>query len=122
MASPHNLGWTQSYITAPLQLEVKTTIKYQLSVLRTTLHWNQNLTMNQNCGLWPSTEINNTVTLDSALSEMDSLLTIKWGQGKFELDNLQKLFQFLNPLIYECIPKEKVPKQTKGVSKSIQFT
>lgn len=48
--------------------------------------------MNQNCGLWPSTEINKTVTLDSALSEMDSLLTIKWGQGKFELDNLQKLF------------------------------
>lgn len=122
MASPHNLGWRQSYITAPLQLEVKTTIKYQLSVLRTTLHWNQNLTMNQNCGFWPSTEINKTVTLDSALSEMDSLLTIKWGQGKFELDNLQKLFQFLNPLIYECIPKEKVPKQTKSVSKSIQFT
>lgn len=48
--------------------------------------------MNQNCGLWPSTEINKTVTLDSAPSEMDSLLIIKWEQGKFELDSLQELF------------------------------
>lgn len=37
-------------------------------------------------------KLTNHVTLDNAPSEMDPLLTVKGGQGKFELHNLQEPF------------------------------